>query len=548
MSTFPLQEKDKNGGGKGEGITGLGSLAYNVLEGLIDPICIIEPQDYKILWANGKFMEIYRHCNGSIIGSTCRNVIYGPDNNSNHCDHYCPIRISRITEKPAGVEHTHGDGRGKIRFVEVNVAPVFNENGNIAFFICTHRDLTRCKIYEQSLQEAEEQIQQAQKMEVMGRLAGGIAHDFNNLITAINGNNELMRLQLEHHSPHREYSDEIKKAVSKARNLVQQLLSFSRKQVVKTQFVDINKVIRDMGKILHRVMGGSVELVMELSPGLAAVKADPGQIGQVIMNLAVNARDAMGEKGRLAIHTENVEVNGSYASKNRTLDPGYYVALTVSDNGCGMDGKVLERIFEPFFTTKEEGKGTGLGLSTVYSIISRNGGQIKVFSRPKKGTRFEIYFPAVTNENGMEEPKTLPERRAGGTETVLVVEDDCLLRNMVVRTLQVNGYRVLEARDGMEAFQICRDFNEPVHLLISDILMPKVKGPELADMVESIHPGLKVLYLTGYPEKVLPGDENCRNKRTHLLKPVTSGVLLGKVRELLDDGKTQPVDGKTCNC
>jgi len=380
----------------------------------------------------------------------------------------------------------------------------------------------------------EEQLQQAQKMEAIGRLAGGVAHDFNNLLTVISGYSQLILDRLSSDDPTRAHVFQIKEAGDRAAALTRQLLAFSRKQVLSPQVLDLNRIIAGINKMLPRLIGENIEMVTMGFPGLSCVKADPGQIEQVIMNLAVNARDAMPQGGRLTIETANVELGANYPGQHPVVVPGLYVMLAVSDTGTGMGPEVKSRVFEPFFTTKEQGKGTGLGLSTVYGIVKQSGGYIWVYSEPGKGTTFKIYLPASTE--AAEAAKKTEERLrvTGGPETVLVVEDNDSVRSFVRGVLESRGYTLLEAGGGEEALKLIENHPDPIHLLLTDVVMPRMSGPELAAHLAPLHPEAKVLYMSGYTDNAIV-QHGALDAGTHFLqKPFVPETLARRIREVLD--------------
>ncbi len=389
----------------------------------------------------------------------------------------------------------------------------------------------------------EAQLRQAQKMEAVGQLAGGVAHDFNNLLTAILGYSQLLRSRLSA-DPRSElvgHAVEIEKAGMRAAGLTRQLLAFSRQQVLQPKVLDLNEAILDMDKMLRRLLNADIELQTVPAPVLSRVKADPGQIEQVILNLVVNARDAMPDGGQLTIETANVYLDGSQLRGREDLTPGPFVMLAISDNGVGMDESVRARIFEPFYTTKEVGRGTGLGLSTVHGIVKQSGGHIEAYSELGKGTTFKVYLPEVDAplDNQRTGPRDLAVR--GGTETILVVEDDEIVRTMIVRTLREAGYHVLEAMRRDEALAICRTFREdrvPVDLMLSDVVMPGMSIAELAAELRSLQPDLKVVYMSGYTDKSVTRQGLLDSADSFIQKPFAGPTLLATLRTVLDDGQS----------
>ncbi len=382
--------------------------------------------------------------------------------------------------------------------------------------------------------QLEAQLLQSQKMEAVGRLAGGIAHDFNNLLTVIKGYSELLVEEVGGDGRLRRAAEEIDKAADRAALLTRQLLAFSRRQVLEPEVLDLNDVVANMDKMLRRLIGEDIDLVSVRRPGLGRVKADPGQIEQVIMNLAVNARDAMPQGGKLTLETANVELDEVYARNHVAITPGSYVMLAVSDTGCGMDAETQARIFEPFFTTKELGKGTGLGLATVYGIVKQSGGYIWVYSEPGQGTTFKVYLPRLEEAVETAQPEREIVRPARGSETVLLVEDEENVRQLVRQTLEKNGYTVLEARAGAEATQLSAQHPGPIHLMLTDVVMPKMSGRELAERLALLRPGIKVLYMSGYTDNAIVHHGVLDPGTAFLQKPFTAADLGQKVREVLD--------------
>lgn len=376
----------------------------------------------------------------------------------------------------------------------------------------------------------EEQLRQAQKMEAIGRLAGAVAHDFNNLLTAILGYSQLLLRRLGSGEAMRKELVEIEKAGQRAAALTNQLLTFSRKQVFEPQVLNLNPIVTDIEQMLRRLIGEDIDLAVALAPELGRVKADRGQLEQVIMNLAVNSRDAMPQGGTLTIATANVEIKSVVGE----IKPGAYVTLTVSDTGIGMDRETQARIFEPFFTTKEAGKGTGLGLATVYGIVKQSGGSIECISEVGKGTLFRIYLPQIQESIFAPQPTRRPEPNYTGHETVLLVEDDEAVRELTRHMLELNGYAVIEARDAQEALMLCHQQTTPIPLLITDVVMPQVNGRVLAQRISSLWPTTKVLLISGYTDNHLLPQNGAERPFPLLQKPFTPEALLGKVRALLD--------------
>ena len=380
----------------------------------------------------------------------------------------------------------------------------------------------------------EAQFLQAQKMEAVGRLAGGVAHDFNNLLTVINSNSQLALMELKDWDPLREKFESIHKAGERAANLTRQLLAFSRRQMVEMAVIDINALLRDLEKMLNRLIGEDIDLTTLLHQGLGRVKADPGQIEQAILNLVVNARDAMPSGGKLTIETANELVDEKYALRHMEIKPGRYVMLSVSDTGVGMPPEVKERIFEPFFTTKEKGKGTGLGLSTVYGVVKQSGGEIWIYSEVARGTTVKIYLPEVNEPLEAMKKRAVNTKIPGGKETILVVEDEDEVRKLAVGILSRQGYRVLEAAHGGDALLMVDQVKEPIHLLLTDVVMPGINGPDFARRLKFFYPEIKVLYMSGYTDNMILQHGVLDREMAFLQKPFSVEGLAVKIREVLD--------------
>jgi len=380
----------------------------------------------------------------------------------------------------------------------------------------------------------EEQLVQSQKMEAVGRLAGGIAHDFNNLLTTILGYSDLVLGELEEDSPIRSEIQEIGKAGERAAALTRQLLAFSRKQIVEPRVLVLNDVVEDLSKMLRRLIGENIDLVTTLDPDPSRVRADPGQIEQILVNLAVNARDAMPGGGQLSIETKNIDDYKPYSSALTNSSPGRYVLLAVSDTGTGMDPETQRHIFEPFYTTKERGKGTGLGLATVYGIVKQSGGDIWVESELDRGARFEVYLPRV--DDAVSEAASAPAATLRtGSETLLLVEDEEAVRGLARRVLEGGGYTVLAGADADEALKLSRQHAGVIDLLVTDVVMPRTSGPQLADQLLAERPRMKVLFISGYAELEIAKRGVLRAETELLQKPFTPDRLIERVREILDN-------------
>jgi PAS domain S-box-containing protein len=380
--------------------------------------------------------------------------------------------------------------------------------------------------------QLEEQLRQAQKMDAVGRLAGGVAHDFNNLLMVINGYTEVLLEQLEKGSAMHQKVESIQQAADRAATLTRQLLAFSRKQFLELKVVDVNSVIEDMERLLRPLIGENIELVTRLSTEAGHTRADASQLEQVIMNLVVNAKDAMPQGGKLTLQSRDVTVRQKFR-ETRFIQPGRYAVISVSDTGHGMDKETQSRIFEPFFTTKEKGKGTGLGLSTVYGIVKQSNGYVFAESEPGAGTTFYVYLPRAEESAEELSPAKSPQNEADGCETVLLVEDEESVRELVRLTLTARGYKVLEAENGECGLRIAEDFKEHIDILITDVVMPGIGGRELAKKLQALRPGISVLYLSGYTEDTVVTQGALGPDTAFLQKPFTLQNLAKKVREVL---------------
>jgi two-component system cell cycle sensor histidine kinase/response regulator CckA len=442
------------------------------------------------------------------------------------------LRIYQARGYAENIEITIKRKDGTFRTVLETSTAMRDENGNIVALQGILRDITERKTLET-------QLLQAQKMEAIGQLAGGIAHDFNNILTAILGYSDLMRIDLSENDPRIRLIEEISKAGYRAASLIRQLLAFSRRQLMQPRNLELNSLVTEMDQMLHRLIGENINLAVNLDPQLGQVRADPGQIQQVILNLIVNARDAMPQGGSLTLHTSNTELEDGPEAQQLSAPPGRYIVLAVSDTGHGIDPEVQTRIFEPFFTTKDKGKGTGLGLSTVYGIVKQSGGFIAVQSEQGKGATFKIYLPRIEAPEVCPKPITASlVATLGGTETILLVEDEAAVRSLAREILSSYGYRVLEAANGGEALTLCRSYEREIHGILTDIVMPGMSGPELVRQLKPLYPRMKVLFVSGYSYAEMAQNQTLDPGSAFVPKPFTSVELAQAMRRLLDEGKS----------
>jgi two-component system, cell cycle sensor histidine kinase and response regulator CckA len=391
------------------------------------------------------------------------------------------------------------------------------------------------KRYEVALRESEEQLRQSQKMEAVGQLAGGIAHDFNNMISAITGYSRMILNKLPADDPLRRPVEQIQKAGDQAASLTRQLLAFSRKQVLQPKVLDMRAIVLEMETMLCRLIGENIELKTVIETELGYVLADPGQIEQVLMNLSVNARDAMPDGGKLTIQLENIDLDQMYAQRHFSVKPGRYVVLSVSDNGAGISPEDQRKIFEPFYTTKKLGKGTGLGLSTVYGIVKQSGGNIWVYSEPGHGSTFKIYLPRIDEPSTVHSSKPVEMACHSGSETVLIVEDEEIVREVTREILESYGYKVLVADHCNLAMKLCKEHNGKIDLMVTDVVMPQMNGRELFEHLSPQRPDMKVLFMSGYTDEAIVHHGVLEKGIPFIQKPFTPGSLTNKVREVIDN-------------
>jgi two-component system cell cycle sensor histidine kinase/response regulator CckA len=485
---------------------------YRLLfESYPDPTYVFDVETLRLIAVNEAMVQHYGYLRDELLRMTVQDI-WPAQHASAQSERLAQWQSTVIRDK----EWKHQTKDGSMVDVEITSHPVFFDGRRS--WVVQAQDVTTQK-------SLEAQLRQSQRMDAIGQLAGGIAHDFNNLLTIINGYCDLALDQMREDDPLRRNLEEVQKAGFRAASLTSRLLAFSRKQVVQPAIFKLNSVITDLEKMLHRLIGEDVWLRTVLDPELGSIRADHGQLEQVVMNLVINARDAMPTGGKLVISTANVDIDAAYAQNHIGVVPGPYVLLSVCDTGYGMDPQTQARIFEPFFTTKQPGKGTGLGLSTVYGIVIQWGGHIWVQSERGKGTTFEVYLPRVNHVPVADTVVAKSSETFEGTETILLVEDDQSVRSLARRLLENCGYHVIEAANGDDAIARSGDYPETIHLLVTDLVMPEISGIELSSRLRKTRDGLKVLYISGYTEKVA---NPC------LQKPFTSEMLLSAVRSILN--------------
>lgn len=501
-------------------------LRDRALQAVSQGVLITDPRqpDNPIVFASPSFEKLTGYPKEESIGRNCR-FLQGPETDA---DTVAEVREAIRADRPCSVELLNYRKDGASFWNALSISPVHGEDGTVTHFVGTQVDVTERK-------RMEEQLRQSQKMEAVGQLAGGVAHDFNNLLTVINGYGEVLLDRLKPDDPLRELVTEMTRAGERAAALTRQLLAFSRKQVLAPTVLDLNAVVVDLEKMLRRVIGEDIRLVTSLQPHIGHVKIDRGQMEQVILNLAVNARDAMPRGGQLLLQTRAVEWDENDTRGHANTKPGSYIVLTIRDSGHGMTPEVQARIFEPFFTTKGPGKGTGLGLATVYGIVQQSGGSIEVSSQPNAGTAFTIYLPRVDRAIRSSKSSHLGVRTVSrGSETILLVEDEDAIRSLSKLVLQQSGYTVLEAGNADEALQTAQRHKETIHLLVTDVVMPDLGGRELAERLMALHPEMRVLYVSGYTDDAIVRHGVSEEKIHFLQKPFTPQALAVTVREVLD--------------
>jgi two-component system, cell cycle sensor histidine kinase and response regulator CckA len=475
---------------------------------------VMDPDTGRFLEANAAASQLYGYTPEEFRGKSLRDLDAGSE-----------AAPALVPDAPSGLAvWRHRDHHG--RLIDIEAATHEIQYGGKRAILGVLLDIT-------GRRSLEEQLRQAQKMEAVGMLAGGVAHDFNNLLTIITGYSQLILNNIDEDDPNRHSVEQIMKAGERAAALTKQLLAFSRRQVLQPKVLDLNKVVGGLGTMLRRLIGEDIDLHLELPPDLGRVSADPGQIEQVIMNLTVNARDAMPKGGVLTIETANVHLDHHYAGRHIAVKPGAYILLAVSDTGAGMDPATQARLFEPFFTTKASGKGTGLGLSTVFGIVKQSGGSVEVYSEPGRGTSVKVYLPRIDQAATLDDPSK-KKKATRGSETILLVEDDEMVRTLVRETLLREGYKILDAPGPLEAKKMSEQFKAQIQLMITDVVMPKISGRDLAEQLSKRRPDMKVLYMSGYTDNAVLNSGILEKEVAFIQKPFTPLALTEKVREVLE--------------
>lgn len=508
-------------------------LYNNIVESMNDGVLVLDKNFHFLFW-NGAMERISGIERKKLVGTSKKPWDVFP--------HLAEQGVDELMKKAMSGEIVEGRkipyllAQGETGFTDEIYMPLKTSEGEINGIVGIIRDITEIVINEEKIRESEEKLKQSQKMEAIGSLAGGIAHDFNNLLVAILGYSEILSEKLEGENESlKRYTAEIENAGNRAASLTRHLLAFSRKQILQPKIIDLNLLVSEINKIMTRLISEDIKKILKLNKPLSLIKADPLQIEQVIINIVVNSRDAMPKGGKLTIETGNVEFDKEYIEDHGVVNkPGLYVMLAISDTGKGMDKETQSRIFEPFFTTKEIGKGTGLGLSTAYGIVKQSGGFIWCDSKPGVGTAFKVYFPAVDEKTEFVNKDITQQKKLRGTETILLVEDDDRVGNLMSESLQMLGYTPLKTKNGREALSMAKNFQGKINLVITDMIMPGIRGDELAKQLKIIHPEIKVIYISGYSDNSIFKSVSQNGEAGFLQKPFNIDSMANKIREMLN--------------
>jgi len=514
-----------------------GGFLESIIESLSHPFYVIDAVSHVVVMANRAACDLLG--GQSFQGLTCYALTHDLQEPCSGIEHPCPLEQVKKEKRPVMVEHVHYDRQKNSHVFEIYAYPIFDRFGNVSQVVENTIEVTDRKKAEEEKDKLRAQLLASQKMEAVGILAGGVAHDFNNVLTTVLGYSQIMVLKLGEQDPMRAMAEEIYDAAERAAGLTRQLLAFSRKQVMEMKVSSLNEIVKNLSKMLGRLIGEDIDTHFEYAEAIGCIKVDVGQVEQVLMNLVINARDAMPGGGRLTIKTQEVELDEKYVATHADVQAGRYAMLMVMDTGEGMTREVQEKIFEPFFTTKSRDKGTGLGLATVYGIVKQHEGHIYVYSEPGRGTTFKIYFPVVGGDAHQAAPvgrevKTMPQ----GTELIMVVDDDAAIRRLVRDTLEPLGYSIIEAGSGEDALALFKRTKEKIGLVLSDLVMPGINGQEMVEQLLRDHPEVKTILMSGYTNNIIVHHGVLNPDVNFISKPLLPIALANKIRETLDGVNT----------
>ncbi len=509
-----------------------GEFLESIIESLTHPFYVIDAASYVVVMANNAACEILG--GESFQGLTCYAMTHNVQKPCSGKEHPCPLEEVKRERKPVSVEHVHYDQEGNEHIYEIHAYPIFDKFGNVSRVVEYNVEVTARKKAEEEQDNLRAQLLASQKMEAVGILAGGVAHDFNNILTTVLGYSQIMSRKMEEHDPLRDMAEEIYDAAERAAGLTRQLLAFSRKQIMEMKVSSLNAIVENLSKMLGRLIGEDIDMLFSFAESIGSINVDVGQVEQVLMNLVVNARDAMPGGGKLSIETAEVLLDEKYTASHTDVKPGRYAMLSVVDTGAGMTREVQEKIFEPFFTTKAKDKGTGLGLATVYGIVKQHEGHIYVYSESDRGTTFKIYFPVVVGaldqQAEVKDIRTMPQ----GTELIMVVDDDEAIRRLIRDTLEPLGYSIIEAGSGENALSLFERTKEKIDLVLSDLIMPGINGQELVERLEQDHPEVKTILMSGYTDNIIVTHGVLKPDVIFIGKPLLPISLANKIREVLN--------------